>query len=150
MSESNRKKVLRELVAFNVENLEDEQVSVIVKKHVTELSELYRKKYDDISARIIERELREGADSNLHSSNSRKVVITGVREETDEEFDQRMGIDRSNSWDTKYAIAANCSAEEARQEMEKMVEQDFLMTPERWIQFKLDKVKEVLNVDEEK
>jgi hypothetical protein len=148
MSESNRKLVQVELASFNISQLDDEQVAELIKVHVNQLTNVYRKHYEDINSTIIGKELVEGEDENLHCLSEKKLVISASREETDEEFSTRMGINRENSWDVQYAALANCSTEEAKAEMGNMLESERLMTPADWLQHKVDKVKEVLNVEE--
>jgi site-specific recombinase len=143
MTENNKKKIRKEFISIDVTNLEDEQIDEILKKHVGALADLYRKKCDDIKVERVEKKLEKE-----HLSDVDQLVITGVVEETQEEFDFRMGIDRSNSWDVIYADIANCSQEVAKNEMAEMLASGFVVSPEAWMKNKMDKVKEVLNSED--
>ena len=149
-----RKRIRKEVVSIDVSIFDEDQISQILKTQIGGLADCFRKSYEDVNVAVVEKEMNE-QEGSLSVSTGKRVVIYGTREETQEEVDARMGIDRNQSWDYLYSQLAECSLEEAKEEMMQMIKSDLLMPPEKWIEHKVNKVKEMLNdnnskVDEEK
>jgi len=135
--ETNRKKIEEELVSISIGNLPEEQVDHIIKNHMNDYVSMFEKTkaYETVKVRKIE------------ENYSTKIVVLGLRLESDTEFFKRIGIDKDSSWIYSYMNLANVSKEESVQEMGAMLNLGQVVTPEKWIENKENKVKEVLNIE---
>jgi hypothetical protein len=133
------KTITEDLVVIQVASLDSNQMEDLIKTNVQNLVSLYQKSHDNLRVQIV-------TDENLEN---KQLVIAGDRWETDKEKDARLGIDRAKSWPTLYADIAKVSLEEATSEMSQMFSEGKLVSPAEWKQYKADKVKDILNIEEE-
>ena len=92
-----RKNVVEELVVVNLA-MSDEDVEREVIKHLGPLVGVFVKQYKNVKVVVVDNEIEDDEDSNELTKSGRRVQILGEREETQEEFEDRMGILKEDSW----------------------------------------------------
>ena len=135
--DTDEKKIRIEIVNANVDGIED--VKEVVKS-IGALAENYRKLYDSIKIEIV--------DKNKNDINTKEIVLSGIRSEKEEEKESRLGIDTKseNSWKCKYSKLVGCSKKDAEENMNNMLQENLMLTPEEWLTHKKKKIEDFFNV----
>ena len=139
--ENEAKMVRVEIVRANIDGVED--IKEIVKA-VGNLSDVYKKLYDSIKVEIV--------DSTFivpdKVTKTQGVIMSGIRAEKEDEHDERVGVDSKDDryWKCKYSKLTGCDKKEAEKNMEDMLKENLMLTPEDWLAHKKKKIEDFFNV----
>lgn len=150
-----RKNKVTSLVVVDLTGIENKDPFV---KQMSFWADKFRKLYDKITVKFVtDPGIVDSSLGNLSTTNSinasnayrpskELLILEGIRKETDEEFRARMNITGDSSWSIQYKNLTQCSLDESKEEMFKMLKSGVALTPEQWIADKRKQVETFLNV----